>query len=430
MSDLEQLRRLADRVTPPPYEAITAAARRRDRRSAVTTTMVALTTVCLVTVGVLVVREMDSSVPEPVRPPVTSPTPAPSEKSKPSRRAEPQSLESMTPEEVVTAADAELRGGRGGPRRPRRQDLGVARPVPLVPGQAGRTRRLPGPPTYTGMALTTDGYETATYARHSFSSLLSAVHSPRDDVFLVTDLGNGREWLVDLDGTVRRVERVETEIRPSDPRLWFECARAGGWVTTWCSLDVDAATTYVWPEEWNRSAVSPNSGEEPWGWSPASEGTYEDPGVVVEAWWYENGVRHRRVLATDARGDVVHGSPAGDLAYWTWQVGDSTVDLLTSQDRGATWDGETRAAPAFKRWVRMTRSPDGALLAWMVYPHLVVWRAEASGGGFHKVLEVHGLELAGGGLWTQDGLVYANGSGTAALSEDGGLTWSFIETWR
>ena len=108
MSDLEQLRRLADRVTPPPYEAITAAARRRDRRSAVTATMVALTTVCLVTVGALVVRGMDSSVPEPVRPPVTSPTPVPSEKSKPSRRAEPQSLESMTPEEVVNAADAQL----------------------------------------------------------------------------------------------------------------------------------------------------------------------------------------------------------------------------------------------------------------------------------------------------------------------------------
>ena len=146
------------------------------------------------------------------------------------------------------------------------------------------------------------------------------------------------------------------------------------------------------------SVVSPNNGVEPWGWSPSSSGTFEDPGVVVEAWWDDNGARHRRVLGTDARGGAVSGSPAGDLAYWTWQIGDDHVDLHTSRDRGGAWDVDTRAAPGFNRWVQMTRSPDGALLAWATYPHLVVWRAEASGGGFRQVYEASGPETAGAGL--------------------------------
>jgi hypothetical protein len=367
---------------------------------------------------------------EPVRPPSTSPTPVPSEQATPSDPPEPQSLESMTPEEVVNAPDAELES------------------VAVAPGDAdvrlslwhalchwcpdrpdGRGGFL-GPPTFTGMAITSDGYETATFVRHSFSGVVTAVLSPRDDVFLVVDTGNGREWLVDLDGTVRRVQRVGAELRPSDPRLWFECGRAGGWTTTWCSLDPDAATAYVWPEEWNRSAVSPNTGEQPWGWSPASEGTFEEPGVVVEAWWDDAGTRHRRVLATDARGDVVSGAPAGELTYWTWHLGDKAVDIHTGRDQGTAWTVESRSAPGFSRYARMTRTPDGALLAWTSYPHVVVWRAEASGGGFRRVHEAVGPELAGAGLWIQDGVIYVNGSGTAALSSDGGLTWSAIESWR
>ena len=114
-----------------------------------------------------------------------------------------------------------------------------------------------GPPTFTGMALTDDGYETATYVRHSFSSLGGNIRSPRDDTFLFVDDANGREWLIDLDGTVRRAQRTSEVLRPTDPRLWFECGRPGGWTTTWCSLDPDTATAYVWPEEWNRSAVPP-----------------------------------------------------------------------------------------------------------------------------------------------------------------------------
>ena len=86
-----------------------------------------------------------------------------------------------------------------------------------------------GPPTFTGMALTTDGYETATYARPRSPQLGYTVPSPRDDVFLLKDAANGREWLVDVDdGTEHRVARVDSELAPANPRLWLECGIARG----------------------------------------------------------------------------------------------------------------------------------------------------------------------------------------------------------
>jgi hypothetical protein len=430
MPDLESLRRLGDRVIPPPFEAITRAARRRDRRSAAMAVTVTVAAFGLVVAGVVVMRGLGSTELEPAHPPATSPTPTISEESKPSQKAAPLSAESMTPEEVVTASDAELESVAVAPGDP---DVRISlwhalcHWCPDRPDGRGGTL---GPPTFTGMAITTDGYASATYARHPFSSVLTAVHSPRDDLFLVADNSNGREWLVDLDGNIRRVDRVDSELRPTDPRLWFVCARAGGWTTTWCSLDPDTATAYVWPEEWNRSTVPPYARDEPWGWSPASTATYEDPGVVVEAWWYVDGDRRSRVLATDARAGGIAGTPAGELAYWTWQIEADEVDLHTSDDRGATWSVETRAAPGFNRWLEMTRSPDGALLAWSSYPHLVVWRAEGSGAGFQRVYAVRGPELAGAGLWTQSDVVHANGSGAAGISVDGGLTWTTIQDWR
>ena len=430
MSDLEQLRQLADRVDPPPFEAIRAAGRRRDRRRAGAIGATVVATVGLVVAGVALVREVDSASPEPVRPPTISPTPAPSKDSKPPESPTPQSRESMTPEEVVRDPSAELEAAAAVPGDP---DVRISMWRALCrwcPDRSdGRGGSL-GPPTFTGMALTSDGYETATYVRHSFSSLGGNIRSPRDDTFLFIDEANGREWLIDLDGTVRRVQRTPDVLRPADPRLWFECGRPGGWTTTWCSLDPDTATAYVWPEEWNRSAAPSLSAEEPWGWSPIGSTSFQDPGAVVEAWWYDDGTRHQRALATEAMGGVVHESPADDLAYWAWRPGSDTVDLHTSRDRGISWELETRSAPDLNRWAQVTRSPDDALLAWTYYPRLAVWRAEASGGGFRQVLEAPGSELAGAGLLTQDGLVYASGSGISAVSEDGGQTWTTIETWR
>ena len=175
MSDLDQLRRLVERVTPPPYEAITAAARRRDRRSAVATAIVAATAVALVAAGAVVVRGLDLAGPEPTRPPTTSdisPTPRPSETPTSPESTEPRSLDSMTPEEVVNAPDAELEAVAVAPGDP---DVRISMWHALCgwcPDRPDGRGGFLGPPTFTGMALTTNAYETATYVRNPSLTLL------------------------------------------------------------------------------------------------------------------------------------------------------------------------------------------------------------------------------------------------------------------
>ena len=121
------------------------------------------------------------------------------------------------------------------------------------------------------------------------------------------------------------------------------------------------------------------------------------------------------------------------MAYWARENGADTVDLHTSRNGGADWEVDTREAPGFDGVLQMKRSPDGALLAYSIYPRLIVWRAEASGGAFRKVYEQSGAsqaETTGAGLWTQDDLVYATANATVAVSDDDGLTWTTIQTWR
>ena len=121
------------------------------------------------------------------------------------------------------------------------------------------------------------------------------------------------------------------------------------------------------------------------------------------------------------------------MAHWARPDGADTVDIYTSSDGGANWERETREAPDLNGYIQMKRSPDGALLAYSIYPRLVVWRAEASGGPFRQVYEQSGesrSETTGAGLWTQDELIYATANATAAVSDDDGRTWATVETWR
>ena len=430
MPDLEQLRRLADRVTPPPYDgdhhgsAATRPSLGGDggdrRRWPHVGLVVAGCSCCAAGVG--------GAGAGPPRSPLPSPTV--SEEPKPSEKAAPQSLESMTPEEVVTAPDAELEAVAVAPGDP---DVRISMWHALChwcPDRPDGRGGILGPPTFTGMAITTDGYATATYVRHPFSGVLSAVHSPRDDLFLVTDHRQRPEWLVGLDGTVRRVERIDDELRPTDPRLWFECGRAG-------RLDDHLVLARPGCSDGPRLA----GGVEPFGRAPAHRrasrgaGPRRAPGRTRTP-GRRRGLVGRRRRQAEARarrrrpGRRRPRVPAGDLAYWTWQLGADKVDLHTGRRPGSNLDRRDSCGPwvqpmdgddSFARW-RTARLDD--------YPHLVVWRAEASGGGFRRVHEARGPELAGAGLWTQDDVVYANGSGTAAVSDDGGLTWTTIQSWR
>jgi hypothetical protein len=98
----------------------------------------------------------------------------------------------MTPQEVVNAPDADLAVVALAPGEP---DVRLSTWTALCHWcpdiSDGRGGSL-GPPTFTGMALTTDGHETATYVRSRNPQLAYTVLSPRDDVFLLNDAATGR----------------------------------------------------------------------------------------------------------------------------------------------------------------------------------------------------------------------------------------------
>ena len=411
-------RRLADGVDPPAVDldGIRAQARRRQQRRASMVTAAVLTAVTAG--GALFAINRNSGAPDPVEPApaptrtVTSiPTPVPNPFPK-----------SMTPPEVVAHPDTLLSTVAVDPTDPDTRlsiwSVSCTRPCPQRP-----------PTSFEALALTSDGYETTTYVHPPFEVGVDLqVTSPRAGLFLVVDGSNGGEWLVDVDGTVRSVTRVADEIRPADPRRWFPCV--GRWRDTWCSLDPDTATVHEWPTAWDGSAARPDSGDSPWGANPEPRSTGESG--LLEAWWDTDSGRQVRTLAEAHVGDYLLGSPPGVMSFWAVPDG-ATVDLYTSRDGGASWERDTRAAPGLTGDLQVQRTADGTLLACSIYPRLVVWRAEESGGPFRKVYEQQGAGLAetsGAGLWTQGNLVRASANATVAVSEDDGLTWTTIRGWR
>jgi hypothetical protein len=410
-------RSVAEGIRPPDIDPQEIRARARSNRRRRTSLATAAVVVAVVAAGATVLGR-DTSTPDPVVPaptPTTTPLP-PTEKPNPFPR-------SMTPEEVVSDPRAQLWTAAVAPDDPdTRMSLWFV--------QCTRPCRGRGP--FEALALTTDGFETTTYLRPPFPTGVDLhVSSPQDGVFLVFDQSNGGEWLVDPDGTVRPVSHVASEIRPADPRLWFQCA--GRWRQTWCSLDPDAATAHVWPRDtWDGSATSPAGDDLPWGANPEPRSTGSSG--QLEAWRDTERGRQVRTLAATHRGDYILDTPPGEMAFWARPDGALTVDLYTSRNDGVDWEVDRREAPGLGGdHLQLRRSPDGAFLAYLIYPRLVVWRAEASGGPFQLVYEQPGetdVETSGAGLWTQDGLVYANANATAAVSEDDGLTWTTTQTWR
>ncbi len=428
----ERLTRAAHEVveglSPPAVDLdeIRARGRRDRRRRTLLSAAAAATLTALIAVGPVVVNR-DVAAPELVKP---VPTPVDTVTSVPAPEKPNPFPTWMTPEEVVNEPGAQLQTVAVAPGDPDIRMsfwfLQCTRPCPDR-----------GPRAFEGLALTTDGYATTTYLRPPFPFGVDLhVSSPQDGVFLVIDQSNGGEWLVDLTGTVRKVTHVSREFRPSDPRLWFQCV--GRWRSNWCSLDPDNATAYKWPKAWDGSASSPAVVDRPWGANPQPRAVSSTG--QLEAWWDTDSGRQLRTLAEVHQGDYILGSPPGEMAYWARSDGADTVDLHTSRNGGADWEVDTREAPGFSdelndpgAYAQIRRSPDGALLASSSYPRLIVWRAEASGGPFREVYEQSGesqAETSGAGLWTQGDLVYAIANATVAVSDDDGLTWTTIETWR
>jgi hypothetical protein len=392
-------RHLADGLVAPAVDLDAVRARARSNRRRTATLAVAVT-VTAVIAGATVFDGRATSAPPPL--PATTPTASPT-----SNRA--WSPASMTPEVVVHAAAAQLK------------TVGVA------PGNTAIRMSIWEIAGYRGAALTRDGYRTTTYASVP-SEATHVVSSPRDGVFLLSD-GSDKEWLVDVKGTVRRVSRVvDSRFTPSDSRLWFQCVY-GSWRSRWCSLDLKTATAHVSSKKWDGSAVRPGLGVEPWGANP-------EPRAVsttgrLEAWWFTGGGRQVHAVAKTHDGDYVLGTPPGQMAFWAPGAESGTVDIHTSRNGGADWQVDTRALPVGGEHGPVTRSADGALLTYVVGEELVVLRAEGSGGPFRKVYEAAWFSSDPlSVLRTQGDLVHVDAGDAAAVSKDGGRTWTTIGTWR
>ena len=413
-------RSIADGLDPPvvDLDGIRAQARRNRRRGTALAT--AATALAVIAASAVIGSSRDSAAPDPVEP---APTPVETSAAPPSPGEPNPFPKSMTPEQVVNEPGADLWTAAVAPGDP---DMRISM------WSFACTRPCPegGPYEFTGIALTTDGYETTTYLSSSIPLGVDLhVSNPEQGLFLVTDQSNGGEWLVDVTGHVRRVTRVDTEIRPADPRSWFPCP--GHWRSTWCALDPGTATAYEWPRAWDGSAASPAVGDLPWGANPKPRAA--STSGRLEAWWDTDRGRQVRTLAATYEGDYILGTPPGEMAYWARVDGTDTVELHTSLNRGADWKVDTRGMPGIAGDMQMKRSPGGAFLAYSTFPRLVVWRADASGGPFRKVYEQSRAtvdETSGAGLWTQEGLVYANANGAAAISQDDGLTWTTIDRWH
>ncbi|WP_107767500.1 hypothetical protein [Nocardioides terrigena] len=413
---------VAGGLTPPEVDPVALRTRARDHRRRRTSLTAAATLVAVVTVGAVVVRGLGADATDPVDP---APSPVETITSLPTPEETMPFPRSMTPEEVVHDPRALLRTVAVAPGDP---DTRISMWV------VSCTRPCPerGPFEFTAAALTTNGYETTTYLRPSFELGVDLqVSTPEDDVFLVSDQSNGGEWLVDTSGDARSVTRVDSQMRPSDPRLWFQCP--GPWRSTWCALDPDTATAHAWPRAWDGSAATPVSGDRPWGTNPEPRATSESG--VLEAWWDTSDGRQLRTLTATTEGDYILGTPPGEMAHWARPTGGTNdIAIFTSRNGGLDWEDDIRTAePGFSGFMQMKRSPDGAYLAYSIWPRLVVWRAEAAGGQFRKVYEQPAEDIpetTGSGLWTQDDLVYANANATAAVSADDGLTWTTVRTWR
>jgi hypothetical protein len=448
MPDLETLRSLGDRIQPPALALLEETARRRDRRAAVTTVGTGLAAALLVAGGAVALgtADRDRSLPDPITP--VSPTPTPQVTPPPAPDDTPShySETSMRPREVVHADNAVLRFAGVSLDDP---DFRISvwtaectwcpRPHP----ESGR-------PWFNAMALTTDGWRTATYRRPPMGAGRPFyVHSPAPGVLLVVDDSNGGEWLIHDDGSSVRLPRVVEDRPATEPRRWFQCL-SGEDQSTWCALDLEAQVVYEWRGGWaaglntTASAVPPGSAAEPWG-----RDLLDSSHGALDAWWYRDGVRQTRVLATppqSAQGKpepfhvgMVHGAAGDDLTYFSWVPGSGSLQLHVSEDRGLTWRSDETPAPDTRGlYLDMEHTPEGALIVRdQIYDEtdtivrVVLWRLDPGDDAWVKVHD-SGEMYEGLDTWNVRGLTVAGDrlmSG-ALYSDDDGRTWTEVDRWR
>ncbi len=209
-----------------------------------------------------------------------------------------------------------------------------------------------GRPSFTALAITADGYSTATWPRPvRFGTGACGVGRPGP----AGDRGPGqrlRGWSGQL--APSPADSDFDEIPAADPRLWFVClgnigrTGDGGQALpfdaqpTWCALDPSKDTVHIWSGPWvglldnSESMVSPGSGVMPWGVRDPTYGpTHPRPAEEhAEAWWEVAGSVADLGPAT-ASGPVLNG-PRGLMSCWSWVKGSPTLTVFTSSDQGNT----------------------------------------------------------------------------------------------
>jgi hypothetical protein len=350
----------------------------------------------------------------------------------------------MTPEEVVTADNAGLWFAGASADDPGFRVSVWTASCTWCPKNFAGIR-----PEFSALAITTDGYASTTYRRPPFPGGIYYVHSPAPDVLLLVDDANGGEWLVRADGSVsKRLPRVVEERTFEEPRSWFSClsteVRPPDYVGTWCAYDAAAETVYEWRGAWSdspgfaRPTVNPGAGIEPWG-----RELLDASGGDLVAWWYRDGERLTRTLAsrpgdgTKLVGDMVLDARE-DLIYWSHVIGTNALTFHIGDDRGESWRTIAQTLPT--RTVgteEILATPEGAIILRHVEYGLptvqvTIWRlgsleqgewtlaysgelAEGVHNGHSYPLTVVGDRLMSAG---------------SLYSDDDGRTWTEIATWR
>ena len=157
-----------------------------------------------------------------------------------------------------------------------------------------------GQPWYDAMAVTDDGFETATYLPPPWSRIIESITSVGHDTFLI-DESNGDLKLLDADGTLRRVRLVEETRTAGDPRLVVRCGGfEAGYGDGWCVLDLATATVAPLSSTYMTNGTSdgdPTLAQRPWGIEAL-------PNLPDRAWWDDGGARRYARPADRRGGDV------------------------------------------------------------------------------------------------------------------------------
>lgn len=437
MHELDELREVTGLIRQPPFEDIVSTARRRRRRTVAAVTAVGAVVALVAAGGALLTGTHDVSAP-PAQEPATGP---------------------MAPKEIVTGEASRLVTGAASLDDP---DVRIA----LWEADCAKCGADGTASKRFAAALTTDGFTNTVYVSIpglSVQELSVAgepqgprIESPAEDLFLVVDTERPAEWLVTVDGTVRRVDRVATELAPSDQRLWFRCRpsdppaewRGAPYIDParmypWCALDPDSGTAYEWPARWQGSLSLPVSGEDPWGVDELWQPTF--------AWWEADGQRHRRFLAEsppDARG-AVWNSPTGGPLFFVHIGLEPDIDLLTPGSDPGLSTISRKAPDTTAQFDVMTGTPGGALLAvrtrWSggvapagPYHQTTIWRAEDLAAGDFEVVHQSAptADLAPAQVgWVHEPVIVGDRINVmtprgVVISDDDGHTWTEVTTWR